>query len=57
MVNRLKQEFGPRITVDLLLKPNDQARKLVRLGVEQIDYHVPERFTRVDLEAKLNAAQ
>lgn len=57
VVNRLKQEFGPRITVDLLLKPNDQARKLVRLGVEQIDYHVPERFTRANLEAKLNAAQ
>lgn len=55
VVNRLKQEFGTKITVDLLLKPNDQARKLVRLGVEQIDYHVPEQFTRVDLEAVLKA--
>lgn len=53
VVNRLKQEFAARIAVDLLLKPNDQARKLVRLGVEQIDYHVPERFNRVDLEAAL----
>lgn len=55
VVNRLKQEFAARITVDLLLKPNDQARKLVRLGVEQIDYHVPERFNPVDLEATLKA--
>ncbi|MGA7540631.1 MAG: zeta toxin family protein, partial [Steroidobacteraceae bacterium] len=32
VVNRLKQELGAKITVDLLLKPNDQAHKLVRLG-------------------------
>lgn len=57
VVNRLKQEFAAKITVDLLLKPNDQAQKLVRLGVEQIDYHVPERFNRLDLEAALKAGK
>ena len=55
VVNGLKREFGASITVDLLLKPNDQPHKLVRLGVEQIDYHVPEEYTRPDLEAALKA--
>jgi len=53
VVNRLKREFGPNIRVDLLLKPNDQAGKLAQIGVDQIDTHVPERFTRAELEAAL----
>lgn len=53
VVNRLKKEFGPNIRVDLLLKPNDQAGKLAQIGVDQIDTHVPERFTRAELEAAL----
>src|SRR6185437_16836754 len=36
--------------MDLLLKPNDQAGKLAQFGVDQIDTHVPERFTRAELE-------
>jgi UDP-N-acetylglucosamine kinase len=53
VVNALKQEFGANIEVDLLLKPNDQTVKLVQQGVDRIDTHVPERFTRAQLEAAL----
>lgn len=53
VVNRLKLEFGRKIDVDLLLKPNDSSAKLVRIGVEQIDHHVPECVTRAELEAAL----
>ncbi|HTV50399.1 MAG TPA: zeta toxin family protein [Steroidobacteraceae bacterium] len=53
VVNTLKREFGPKIQVDLLLKPNDDAAKLVRVGIDTIDTHVPERFTRAELEAAL----
>jgi UDP-N-acetylglucosamine kinase len=52
-VNALKREFGPKIQVDLLLKPNDQAGKLVRVSIDTIDAHVPERFTRAELELAL----
>ena len=53
VVNRLKREFADKIKVDLLLKPNDDPGKLARIGVDQIDSHVPERFTRAELETKL----
>jgi len=53
VVNALKQEFGPKITVDLLIKPNDETVKTVHQGVDRIDTHVPERFTREQLEAAL----
>jgi UDP-N-acetylglucosamine kinase len=53
VVNALKREFGANIKVDLLLKPNDDVVKLVRVGVDSIDAHVPERFTRAELEAAL----
>jgi UDP-N-acetylglucosamine kinase len=50
VVNALKKHFGPKIEVDLLLKPNDQTGKLVRIGIDTIDAHVPERFSRAELE-------
>jgi UDP-N-acetylglucosamine kinase len=53
VVNTLKREFGAKIRVDLLFKPNDQSGKLVRIGVDEIDSHVPERHTREELEAAL----
>jgi UDP-N-acetylglucosamine kinase len=53
VVNRLKTEFGPKIRVDLLLKPNNEPIKLVHQGVDQIDTHVPESCTRVELEQAL----
>jgi adenylylsulfate kinase-like enzyme len=53
VVNALKNEFGANIQVDLLLKPNDQTVKLVQQGIDRIDTHIPERFTRAELEAAL----
>jgi hypothetical protein len=53
VVNALKREFGPKIGVDLLLKPNDTMAKLYRAGIDQIDNHVPEKYDRSDLEQLL----
>lgn len=57
VVNTLKREFGPKIQVDLLLKPNDDAVKLVRVGIDEIDAHVPERFSKAELEAALGVVR
>lgn len=51
VVNALKTEFGADIKVDLLIKPSDASPKTVHQGVDRIDTHVPERFTRAQLEA------
>jgi UDP-N-acetylglucosamine kinase len=49
VVNRLKQEFGKEIGVDLLLKNNDNSNRMYRAGVDQIDHHIPEKYTRADV--------
>jgi len=56
VVNRLKRELGPRISVDLLMKNNDNSNRFSRTGVDQIDFHIPERVTRADLERDLGLA-
>lgn len=53
VVNRLKKEFEKRISVDLLLKNNDNTQRLYRAGVDQIDYHIPEKYSRADIELML----
>lgn len=53
VVNRLKREYGGRISVDLLLKNNDNSNRLYRAGVDQIDNHIPEKYSRSDVEAML----
>eukprot|EP01132_Coremiostelium_polycephalum_P020318 gene20318-24134_t len=53
VVNALKLEYGGDIHVDLLLKHIDNSGRLYKAGVEKIDYHIPERHTRADLEARL----
>jgi len=50
VVNRLKREYGSAISVDLLLKNNDNTNRLFKAGVDQIDYHIPEKYTRADIE-------
>jgi len=50
VVNRLKREYGNNIKVDLLLKNNDNSQRTYRAGVDQIDNHIPEKYTRTDLE-------
>lgn len=49
VVNRLKQEFGKEIGVDLLLKNNDNSNRMYKAGVDQIDHHIPEKYTRADV--------
>lgn len=50
VVNRLKLEFGRNISVDLLLKNNDNSHRLYQAGIDQIDHHIPEKYTRADVE-------
>jgi len=53
VVNRLKTQFGGEIKVDLLLKNNDNSNRTYKAGIDQIDFHVPERYTRQSLEQML----
>lgn len=53
VVNRLKAEFGKAVAVDLLLKNNDNSRRLYQAGIDRIDTHIPERYTRSDVEQML----
>lgn len=46
VVNRLKAELGKAIHVDLLTKNNDNSIRFYRVGVDQIDSHIPECVTR-----------
>lgn len=49
VVNRLKKEFGSEIRLDLLLKNNDNSHRMFKAGVDQIDHHIPEKYTRADV--------
>lgn len=49
VVNQLKQELGKDIRVDLLLKNLDASDKLYKANVDQIDNHIPEKYTEKDL--------
>ncbi len=57
VVNRLKVKFAKRIRVDLLMKNFDNTARFYKAGVDQIDYHVPEKHTRADLEELLGITQ
>lgn len=53
VVNTLKLEYGKHVHVDLLLKHIDNSARLYKAGVDRIDYHIPERYTRDELAAAL----
>lgn len=53
VVNRLKSELGNQIDVDLLLKNNDNSQRMYRAGVDKIDHHIPEKYSRSDVEEML----
>jgi predicted ABC-type ATPase len=53
VVNRLKHEYGARVAVDLLLKNNDNSNRLYKAGIDQIDHHIPENYSRSDVERLL----
>lgn len=50
VVNRLKTELGKRIQVDLLMKNNDGSHQFYRAGVDQIDNHIPEKYSVDDVK-------
>lgn len=54
VVNRLKADLGKAVKVDLLLKNNDNSSRMYQAGIDRIDTHVPERYTRQDIEQMLN---
>jgi hypothetical protein len=49
VVNRLKAQFGEHIDVDLLMKNNDGSNRFYRAGVDQIDNHIPEKYSATDI--------
>ena len=49
-VNNLKNRFGKDISIDLILKEIDGSRKLYKANVDQIDNHIPENYTKTDIE-------
>lgn len=53
VVNRLKAELGKNVRLDLLMKNNDNSHRFYKAGVDQIDYHIPERTSRRGLELQL----
>lgn len=53
VVNRLKNELGTAIRVDLLLKNNDNSHRAYEAGIERIDSHIPEKYNSDDLKHML----
>ncbi|MGH7973476.1 MAG: zeta toxin family protein [Limisphaerales bacterium] len=50
VVNRLKAHYGKDIKADLLMKNNDNSQRFYQAGIDRIDTHVPEKYTRSDVE-------
>ncbi len=48
-VNKLKKEFGKQIKVDLVIKNMDGKDIAYKENVDQIDSHIPERYSENDL--------
>lgn len=53
VVNHLKVDFGKLIQVDLLMKNNDGSHRFYRAGVDQIDNHIPEKYSVADVRQML----
>lgn len=53
VVNQLKEEFGKAIRVDLILKENDNSQRAYFANIDKIDHHIPEKYTKVDIENML----
>ena len=49
-VNQLKQKYGNKINVDLLLKDIDGTNRLYKAGIDCIDHHIPEKYSKADIE-------
>ena len=53
VVQQLKKTYGKSIAVDLLMKDIDGGKRWFKKGVDTIDEHVPERYTRESLGSLL----
>ncbi|MEI6345926.1 MAG: zeta toxin family protein [bacterium] len=49
-VNKLKQEFGPNLRVDLVVKDIDGTDFSYRENIDIIDNHIPEKYTKDTLD-------
>ncbi|WP_302139525.1 hypothetical protein [Halomonas alkalicola] len=49
----LKQEFGERVVLDMIIKDNDGSNQRWQTDIPSIDGFLPERYTRDELEALL----
>ncbi len=56
VVNELKSRFGKNLHVDLLIKNNDNSHQGYHAGVDRIDFHVPERHSRAEVEEMIKEA-
>lgn len=50
VVNQIKRELGKELVVHLLQKNVDGTDRLFKANIDQIDNHVPEKYTREDIE-------
>jgi len=53
VVTLLKQEFGERVVLDMIIKDNDGSNQRWETDIPSIDGFLPERYTRDELEALL----
>lgn len=53
VVTQLKEEFGERVTLDMIIKDNDGANQRWETDISSIDGYLPERYTRNELAALL----
>lgn len=56
VVNCLKREYAGQVSVDLLLKNRDGSHRFYKANVDKIDNHIPEKYTRADLERMLGVS-
>lgn len=50
VVNQIKLDFGREVQVDLLHKNNDGSIRAYEENIEEIDSHIPEKFTKDHIE-------
>ncbi|MGY6564674.1 MAG: zeta toxin family protein [Halomonadaceae bacterium] len=50
VVTQIKQEFGERVVLDVIIKNNDGTNQQWETAVASIDDYLPERYTRKQLE-------
>ncbi len=49
-VKRLKEEFGSDLKIDLLMKDYDGSNRFYKINVDDINSHIPEKYTKTSLE-------